>query len=396
MPPAQAHPGEPDITRVVIGFARTLRAAGLGADPIRTQTAVAALRSVGVDSRSRARAALRAALVSDPSELAAFEAAFAVYFSTAVPEPAPPNPLAPPARPALMAVPDALPGETEQISGSDAVGSASKDEVLRRRDLAMLTDAERAAVAQMIAALRIGGPRRPARRSRSARYGRLDGAATARATLARAGEPQLRYSRRVDRPRRLAFLLDVSGSMAAYADNYLRFAHVAARRRPGTEVFTIGTRLTRITRQLRDPSVDDALRAAADAVPDWSGGTRLGDQVRAFLDRWGQRGAARGAVVVIFSDGWERGDTALLREQMQRLHRLAHRVVWVNPHSGKIGFAPSTAGMRAALASIDVLQEGHTLEALTQLGALLSSRQLAGRPAEAHSQLSDTREARSA
>lgn len=371
----------PDIARVVIGFARTLRAAGLGADPIRTQTAIAALHSIGaatlgVASRSRARAALRAALVSDPSELAAFDAAFAVYFSAAMPAPGGPELLAPPARPMLMAVPDALPGETEDVSGADALGSASKDEVLRRRDLASLTDAERAAVAQMIAALRLSGPRRPARRSTPTRYGRLDGAATARATLARAGEPQLRYSRPVDRPRRLAFLLDVSGSMAAYADNYLRFAHVAARRRPGTEVFTMGTRLTRVTRQLRDPSVDDALRDAADAVPDWSGGTRLGDQIRAFLDRWGQRGAARGAVAVIFSDGWERGDTALLREQMQRLHRLAHRVVWVNPHSGKSGFAPSTAGMRAALPSIDVLHEGHTLQSLTRLGALLSDRQL--------------------
>ncbi|MCW2602361.1 MAG: hypothetical protein JWN61_496, partial [Pseudonocardiales bacterium] len=160
----------PDIARVVIGFARTLRAAGLGADPIRTQTAIAALHSIGaatlgVASRSRARAALRAALVSDPSELAAFDAAFAVYFSAAMPAPGGPELLAPPARPMLMAVPDALPGETEDVSGADALGSASKDEVLRRRDLASLTDAERAAVAQMIAALRLSGPRRPARRS---------------------------------------------------------------------------------------------------------------------------------------------------------------------------------------------------------------------------------------
>ena len=372
---------DPDIARVVVGFARTLRAAGVAADPIRTQTAVAALQAVGAADRARARAALRAALVSDPSERPAFEAAFAVYFAQAAPEPAPPPLAGPPPRPMLMAVPDALPGETEQSGGSDAIGSASPDEVLRRRDLASLTGAERAAVARMIAALALAGPRRPARRTRAARHGRLDGGATARATLARAGEPQLRYARPVDRPRRLVLLLDVSGSMAAYADNYLRFAHVAARRRPGTEVFTVGTRLTRVTRQLRDPNVDDALQAAAGAVPDWSGGTRLGDQLRAFLDRWGQRGAARGAVAVVFSDGWERGDTALLGEQMQRLRRLAHRVVWVNPHSGKAGFAPSTAGMRAALPHIDVLHEGHTLQALTRLGALLSDSRLSAPPA---------------
>jgi uncharacterized protein with von Willebrand factor type A (vWA) domain len=369
-------PGRPDIARVVVGFARTLRAAGVTADPIRTQTAIAALSRVGAGSRTQAKAALRAALVSDPSESAAFDAAFAVYFSTALPESAAPSQPGPLPRPTLLAVPDALPGDTEETSGADAVGSASANEVLRRRDLAALTDSERAAVAQMIGALRLGGPRRPARRSRPARHGAVDGPATARATLARAGEPQLRRARPVDRPRRMVLLLDVSGSMAAYADSYLRFAHVAARRRRGTEVFTLGTRLTRITRQLGAPSVDDALRAAADAVPDWSGGTRLGDQLRAFLDRWGQRGSARGAVAVLFSDGWERGDTALLAEQMERLHRLAHRVVWVNPHSGKAGFSPSTAGMRAAMPSIDVLHEGHTLEALTRLGALLSDSRL--------------------
>ena len=376
-PPGPVDP--PDIARVVIGFARALRQAGMHADPIRTQTAIAALGALGpagMRDRRLARYALRAALCSDPSDIATFDATFTLYFSTALPEPTQPLQAEILARPAMVAVPDALPDATQETSAADAVGSASQNEVLRRRDLEALGDSERAQVRRMIAALRPGGPARPARRVRAASYGELDPAATARATLRRAGEPDLRYARPIQRPRRIVMLLDVSGSMAAYSDYYLRLAHVLSRRRRGAEIFTMGTRLTRVTRQLHEPDVDAALRAAALAVPDWSGGTRLGDQIRAFLDRWGQRGAARGAVVVICSDGWERGDTALLAEQMQRLHRLAYRIVWVNPHSGKDGFAPETAGMRAALPWIDVLHEGHTLDSLARLCGLLSDSRL--------------------
>jgi uncharacterized protein with von Willebrand factor type A (vWA) domain len=174
------------------------------------------------------------------------------------------------------------------------------------------------------------------------------------------------------RPRRIVELIDVSGSMQLYADAHLRFAHVVSRRRPDVEVFTIGTRLTRITRQMTARDPDAALRAVGAAIPDWSGGTRLGDLLKAFLDRWGQRGTARGAVVVIASDGWERGDVSLLGEQMARLHRLAHSVIWVNPHAGKEGFAPATAGMTAALPYVDALVAGHNLEAFEALARRLS------------------------
>jgi uncharacterized protein with von Willebrand factor type A (vWA) domain len=160
--------------------------------------------------------------------------------------------------------------------------------------------------------------------------------------------------------------------MAPYADALLRFAHAAARVAPAnTEVFTMGTRLTRVTRQLRlrDPQL--ALDAAGAAIPDWSGGTLLGEALRAFLDLWGQRGTARGAVVVVASDGWERGDATLLGEQMQRLARLAHKVVWVNPHRGKSGFAPATGGMMAALPHLDELVAGHSFEALRRLAEVI-------------------------
>jgi len=365
----------PDVARVIIGFARALRAAGVPAGPIRTQTALTVLDRIGVRNRAAAQAALRAALCGEQADLPVFDAVFTMYFSTAVPELAPVQQAEVQIRHVLLAVPDALPGQTEETSAADAVGSASQTEILRAKDFAQLDGEERAQVRAMIAALRPGGPMRPARRSRPAGHGDLDPAGTARATLRRAGELDLRHARPVQRPRRIAMLLDVSGSMASYADGYLRFAHVLARRRRGTEVFTMGTRLTRVTRQLTIPDVDAALHEAAGAVPDWSGGTRLGDQVQAFLDRWGQRGSARGALVLIASDGWERGDTTLLAEQMARLARLAYRVIWVNPHSGKAGFSPSTAGMRAALPSIDVLHEGHSVESLEQLCGLLSDAQ---------------------
>jgi len=138
-----------------------------------------------------------------------------------------------------------------------------------------------------------------------------------------------------------------------------------------TEVFTVSTRLTRVTRQLRLRDADLALQAAGRAVPDWSGGTRLGESLRAFLDRWGQRGTARQAVVVIASDGWERGDAALLGEQLARLRRLAHRVVWVNPHKGKSGYAPLTGGMLAALPHIDDLVAGNSYEALRMVAEVI-------------------------
>jgi uncharacterized protein with von Willebrand factor type A (vWA) domain len=170
------------------------------------------------------------------------------------------------------------------------------------------------------------------------------------------------------RLRKVVLLVDVSGSMEPYADALLRFAHVVVRRAPAsTEVFTLGTRLTRITRELRLRDPEHALGAAGRAIPDWSGGTRLGEVLAAFVDRWGRRGAARRAVVVVFSDGWERGDTALLGTQLARLRRLAHRLVWVNPHVGKAGYAPVQGGIVAALPYLDDLLAGHSLATLQNL-----------------------------
>jgi uncharacterized protein len=207
--------------------------------------------------------------------------------------------------------------------------------------------------------------------------GDVDASRTLRASLRRLGEPaDIAWRRRGVRPRQVVLLVDVSGSMSGYADPLLRLAHrftqVGRERRGVVETFTVGTRLTHLTRAMRLRDSERALVAAGETVPDWSGGTRLGETLRFFLDRWGQRGMARGAVVVVFSDGWERGDPALLAEQMARLHRVAHRVVWVNPHRGKAGYEPVQQGVLAALPYIDDFVAGHSLATYADLTEVVS------------------------
>jgi hypothetical protein len=272
----------------------------------------------------------------------------------------------------------AEPGDGDTESGGDvpheSVSAAASDvEQLRHRDVGTLSTDEKEHLRRLLAALRLPGERRTSRRLRPSSRGRVDGGRTLRAWLAAGGEPaRLRHRAPVQRARRVVLLVDVSGSMESYADALLRFAHAASRRGSApTEVFALGTRLTRVSRELalRDP--DAAMAAVAEAVPDAGGGTRLGELLKQFLDQWGQRGTARGAVVVVLSDGWERGDVTLLGEQMARLHRLAHRVVWSNPRKAAPGYAPVAAGMAAALPHVDDFVEGHSLAALEHLAAVV-------------------------
>jgi uncharacterized protein with von Willebrand factor type A (vWA) domain len=167
-------------------------------------------------------------------------------------------------------------------------------------------------------------------------------------------------------------LLDISGSMEPYARALLRFVHAAVAGRQRVEAFAIGTRLTRMTRELSTRDPDVALRAAATRVLDWSGGTRLGESLRRFNDEWGVRGMARGAIVVVLSDGWDRGDPDVLAEQMARLSRVVYRLVWVNPLKVTPGYAPLARGMAAALPYVDEFVEGHSLDALERLAAVIS------------------------
>ena len=191
----------------------------------------------------------------------------------------------------------------------------------------------------------------------------------------RTGGEALRHRFRKARvqPHKVVLLCDVSGSMAPYSRALLRFLHAGVISGARLEAFSIGTRLTRITKELATRDPDQALRQAAGAVWDISGGTRLGDTMRAFVDRWGQRGMARGAVVVILSDGWDRGDVNVLAEQMQRLSRLAYKVIWVNPLKSAPGYQPLAAGMAAALPHVDGFLSGHNFESLRELAAAIAA-----------------------
>jgi uncharacterized protein with von Willebrand factor type A (vWA) domain len=201
-----------------------------------------------------------------------------------------------------------------------------------------------------------------------------------RAALRSGGEPiDRRWREPGERLRRLVLLLDVSGSMEPYARALLRFVHAAVAGRQRVEAFALGTRLTRVTRELATRDPDRALRRAGERVHDWSGGTRLGEGLRRFNDLWGVRGMARGAIVVILSDGWDRGDPEVLAEQMARLHRVAHQVVWVNPLKVTPGYAPLARGMAAALPYVDDFVEGHSVAALEELARVISATGTPGR-----------------
>lgn len=373
-----------DVRSVLVGFVRTLRACGVPVPPDRVPRFLEAATALGADERTNVYWAGRLTLCSAPDHLPRYDAAFLAWFG---------GELAPRrARTSSIemvratASPELAPsgGVAGDESLQAAAATASAMELLRQRDIARMTAEELAVVRHHLARLSVTPLARRTRRYEPWPRGVVDRRRTLRALLRQGGEPsRLEHRRPQQRPRRLVVLVDVSGSMRSYADAMLRFGHAAARARPRTEVFTLGTRLTRVTRELRLRDPDAALAAASAAIADWSGGTRLGDLLKDFLDRWGQRGTARGAVVVIASDGWERGDATLLKEQMVRLHRLAHRVIWVNPHKGKDGFAPLTAGMIAVLPSVDDLVAGHSLAAFDELAALLSrdARQEAGRHA---------------
>jgi uncharacterized protein with von Willebrand factor type A (vWA) domain len=251
----------------------------------------------------------------------------------------------------------------------------SATETLRNKDFAAYDDDELQLAQGLMSTLRFAGPPRRSYRSRPSKHGREhDLRATVRSSLRAGGEPIRRHWREPgDRLRRLVLLLDVSGSMEPYARGMLTFVHAAVAGRQRVEAFAMGTRLTRVTRELSSRDPDKALRQASARVLDWSGGTRLGECLTRFNDEWGVRGMARGAIVVILSDGWDRGDPDVLGEQMQRLSRIAFRTVWVNPLKVTPGYAPLARGMAAALPYVDAFVEGHSVAAMEELAATISA-----------------------
>ncbi|MDT7782335.1 MAG: uncharacterized protein QOF58_754 [Pseudonocardiales bacterium] len=317
------------MTEACVGFTRVLRGAGLPCGPDRVQAFLQATAHVDLYWAGRLT------LCADPDDFPRYDAAYRAYFGGTPPRPR----------------------TTIELDSVTVGVAASEVEVLRHKDISEFN------AAPLIQRLKPFPPRRRSRRLRKAPRGRIDLARTVRAMIEIGGEIALpRHRRRGVKARRLVLLIDVSGSMAAYSDALLRFAHVIAHAMP-VEVRTIGTRLTRVTRQLRERDPERALRAAGRAIPDYEGGTRLGEALRRFNQQWRQRGA----VVVLFSDGWERGDPTLLATEMARLRRVSHKVIWANPHAGKPGYQPVQSGVVAALPHVDRMVAGHSVHALEEL-----------------------------
>ena len=359
-------------------FATTLRRLGV---PVATGDVVSfvqALGQVGLDSRSAVYWAGRTTMVRRPEDQPAYEHAFAAFWlqrelirtsreveqvvlalDEADDEPA-------------LEVPDDDPD-----AGRTITVRYSPTEVLRHKDFAAYTNREFDEARRLMADLRLGGALRRSHRLRRTRRRTRhpDLRRTVHRSLRRHGEPIERaFLTPSERPRRVVLLCDVSGSMESYSRALLRFLHAAVVGRGRVEAFALGTRLTRLTRELSSHDPDAALQKASSAVSDWSGGTRLGEALRRFNDEWGVRGMARGAVVVILSDGWDRGDAGELATQMARLHRVAHKVVWVNPLKVTPGYAPLARGMAAALPFVDEFLEGHSLASLEVLSEVVARR----------------------
>ena len=363
---------------IAVAFCRILRGAGLEVPISKVTTFVEALGRVGLEEKLPVYWAARCTLLSNPGEVDAFNRAFEVFWE----------------RKALSRLEIAVPslsvslatdaGEDDSEINGDNDGNAgpiiqlrySPVETLREKDFAECTAAELNELRKLMGSLRLGSTTRASRRRvRSKHQTQIpDMRRTIRRAVSLGGEPiERKFLRRDRRPRRLILLVDVSGSMEPYARALIRFAHATVVGRTRVEAFAIGTRLTRVTRELSSLDPDAALDAASDAVSDWSGGTRLGSTIRDFNDQWGIRGMARGAIVVILSDGWDRGDPQILSEQMERLHRVSFRQIWVNPLKHTPGYAPLAKGMAAALPHTDQFIEGHSFESLERLAEAVTA-----------------------
>jgi uncharacterized protein with von Willebrand factor type A (vWA) domain len=391
-----------DLADVVGAFGRLLHDAGVPVTPERSgrmATALALARPATVDEVYWAG---RVTLLTGPEQIEAYDAVFSQVFrgmadvadwrgqapsDLAAPavrrRPGPDRPPAdrprrptPPGDQGRGASRSTAPGSDGADLGeaADLLAAASAEERLGHTDLAELTPDEVVELRRLMAALPWATPLRPSRRTARHPRGRiLDLRATLRRARTTAGDPVRRsFRHRTERPRHLVLIADVSGSMEPYARAYLHLLHGAVRA-ARADAFVFATRLTWLTRALATTNPDLALRRATAAAPDWSGGTRIGDALKAFVDHHGRRGMARGAVVVIVSDGWETGDPTLLGEQMARLGRLAHRIVWVNPRSAGPGYQPLVGGMAAALPHVDAFVSGHTGAALADVVAAIAA-----------------------
>jgi hypothetical protein len=391
-----------DLPALVGAFGRRLHEAGVPVSAERATHFAEALTLVRPVARRRLYWTARAVFVSDFAQVKAFDAVFASVFGARptgedpAPEDARQVPAAPDERPSSATPPPRkLEGsEARRSAGSSPErpsgpqehdertvplpAAASDEELIASKHFDTLEAHELAQLYRLMGRLRIATPQRRTRRSQRARHGAsIDMRRTLRGSLRTGGDPirLARRRRRIER-RRIVLLCDISGSMEPYARAYLQFLTCAAGSGVGggrNEAFAFATRLTRLTRALRSANPERAIAQAAATAPDWASGTRIGDALQRFNDRHGRRGMARGAVVVILSDGWERGDPSLVGREMGRLSRLAYRIVWVNPRAAASGFVPRTGGMAAALPYCDALVSGHSLAALDQVVDAISA-----------------------
>jgi uncharacterized protein with von Willebrand factor type A (vWA) domain len=363
----------------VVRFGRLLRRAGLDVDSGQTATFARALTLLGFDRRGDVRAAGRAIFVRRREDVRLYEAAFDLFWrrqtgSTGVSDQLPRiRQDERRERPADLADPERDSAGDDELLAAVRRGAASVTEELRTTDFAALSADEARDAAAMLEALRPRLPMRRARRNRTGRSGhRPAGRAMLRRAMSTGGEAlRWRWLRRTERPRPIVLVCDISGSMERYSRFMLRFAHALQRSGAPLEVFVFGTRLTRITRQLRVRSPDAALRRVAEKVVDWSGGTRIGESLHELNRRWVRRTIRSGAVVLLVSDGWERGDPALLAREMATLRRSCHRLLWIDPLAARPGFEPTTVGLQAALPFVDELVPAASVASLEELAGRL-------------------------
>ena len=364
----------PPLLDAAVAFGRLLRRAGIAAGPDRVAGFVRALEELDVTRREDVYWAGRVTLCSRREDLEIYDRAFRSFWEDTGAHIL----KLPKTRTSVSVADDSVqpPKKTVERNeeGEEAVRLRySPVDVLRNKDFALYTAEEFAELHKLLADLSLSGALRRSRRLEPAPRGRYDQRRTLRGAMRTGGEPiRHRFRRARSRPRRVVLLCDISGSMSAYSRALLRFMHAGVISGAPLEAFVLGTRLTRVTRELTTKNPDRALGEASGAARDWSGGTRLGDTIKEFVDRWGQRGMARGSVVVILSDGWDRGDVDVLAEQMLRLSRLAYKVIWVNPLKAAPGYQPLARGMAAALPYVDEFLSGHNFESLEELARAIA------------------------
>jgi uncharacterized protein len=362
---------------VLVGFGQTLRGAGLSVGTGDVLSYCSAASLLDPSDLADLYWAGRATLVRSKDDIPGYDAAFRSYF---LDEDAPAAQLlllratSSAQAEAAMVMPGTEPGSESDEEEAVLGLMASDVDALKHRSFAACTPDELAALRRIMTRIKLTPPRRRTRRTRSGRAGRVpDLRKMIRESMRMHGDPaRLLWRQRRVKLRPLILILDVSGSMADYSRHLLQFAYTARHAASKVEVFCFGTRLTRITRALEHRRPDSALEQAAQAVVDWDGGTRIGASLDTFVRRWARGGMCRGGVVVICSDGLDRGDPEVLAAAMERLSRLCHRIVWLNPHKGSSPhFRPTAVGMMVAAPHIDLLLSGHDLASLEELAALL-------------------------